>query len=511
MKLSFWLVLWCSVALSNSFEPEFDSGTSLGQYSSKTKIKATAHYILMAWNGVVRLTNLSTNFLKNIQTAENVPKLQLLTVHKVLKIFYDSVELECEIESEKFDNIMLICAPLSTHYQHIFSYWMQSNMQTAENIGNELKQIELIRNKMFEALERYYLEWCLTQNTHKFIEIKLKTDDIYKMNLDSNALTTNEYYTGTSVKAVAHLAFVTWNRTILLGTIFMDPIFSVRVGHRIRSKTIAYFLEMVVDSVEPHSQVQTFRYNNIASKCERLQQHYGKINLDWSMRMHGDDAIVGTLLLEAEGIVVLIDEIIYELLAICPQHKQYDDMRTKLLCHCATWNAKPNRFVKMIIPIAEFFVEIGEQAQLLNREYIGAQLYMATCYQFAMEVFNLFAEYLLEEGLLWPTDIEIEKKIQEHSAVLFPYMKAVIEHTIEDFQNNLLATRNDVDPQVRAVIVRFMATNVGKIATIFYDIIELLFKLLPFTENEKLNTKRLQCAGFMNEVKAFGENMQETL
>lgn len=538
MNLSFWLVLCCSVALSNSFETEFDIGACLGGDLAETKLKAMAHYALMAWNGIVPLNGKIT--------AENESKLELLTTLNAFQTIYDFVEVECEIGSEKFESFMLICAPLTIHYQNIISYLPRLHMDTVvdgattgidgaatvmdgadtvmdgakagidgadtEKIIGAIDQIEIIKNRMLKELKQFYSEYCEIRNSNKYNELISKIDGVYKMDL-AIAPQNAGYIPTTPLKAALYLVFITWNRALRMWKIFTNPICdSIRPIGFLMRYNFAYFLETFLNCIEPNSKIKATEYNSIASKCERLGQHSDNINHSWAMQAYrdaNDGSIIWAIGQGGLEITFLIEEIMYELLQLYPQIRQHDDTRrTVLLGRRMVWpliamgTSPKATFVQMIIPISDFFLKIGIYANPLNRAFSQFQLLVATGYHFAMDVFTLFADYLMAD-LEWQSNTDAQKKIQEQSAAIFIHMPN-LDIAINNFHSGPLAATDDADQQVRANIASFLIRNFTPVATQLYKTVESLFELLP-SGDEALDTRRKQYDGFIKRLRECGE------
>lgn len=507
MKLTIFLVFWCSIASTNCLSPIFDNALELSGYMPQRPFKDAVYLVLNNWN---RITPQMKQILPlfEYQTIDGSrPHLHFINVFFLLKDLYYSTNTTYRIEHVEYDGIAHKIMELNAVVERIDVLILPDGTVNPDEISSVIRDgLEMINRTedLLNALRQFYVSsgdlsddpWARQEDKRQQVNCDQLGDYMPEMN----------------IKYAAYLPFVTTNRLLELRALLQPAEFD-NIRSKLQITKRFYHFKFLHQTIDADFKISQADFDTIASKCESiLQLHHAIIGIHITLSGYYSAYITE----RAEHIILLIDDIMYMLLELSPQFAtNYEIMTSEFITEHSYWNNIVNSslgtvlpnivdFRRMTVNVASSIIKIGNAIQVLvNVRYTQMCLYLATGYQFAMGAFNMFAPFLNlfyfelhvpDDATLW--------KIQKYYDIILTNI-ATLNGTIEKIKTIAVKRPTFNNPEKRRMIMDLVTANHGVIADSFHIIINCLLPYLPNIDD----TKRYQHSFFLTELREFKEQV----
>lgn len=505
MKWPIWLVLCCSVALSNGVEQDFAS--SLSRRIERTSLKTTAYSVYLVWHRITQIP-----FFQSIIPLDNIQN--FIPLFESIKIIYEFAESDSQMDISDHESIAFRreqFTGLCIFFEKLQTTWSRTDSE-CNDVADAIDVIEETSKKLITQLLKSHSK-CNTEAKHN--ELRLRIKNIRKAALNNaqriavfDLLPVAEI----SRKSAVFLVQMTCHKLLSLRKIFLERRYD---SDRRYSFTFTFnMINLFFELVDPRSSIDLVEYFQIANICNQISLHHDNINLYHMQRYEADsEEIYQKIAAENGQIIQLVQTLIYDFvqgytafgesyneLLLKSVHSRNDFQLARLLL------SKKGQFINMIEPIVDVVAAIREKTQVLNSNYAEVQFHVACAYQFIIGVLDLIQKLLLVRDLnnSWEiphkdTRDEIFKCCNEISS----YMVS-IECDVAEAQANVL--KSPVE------LITLTNGNCGDVAKIFYRIIRILLIILSrLPIPAPLDAQFSQYVGLINDLIKNRELIDEDL
>lgn len=524
MKLTILLVLWCSVALSNGFEPNFERALSLTGDIAKVPFKDVARLVYMTWHKITPFKLFFESMAGKVLFGE---KILFQTYLDSFELIEDFIELDVGIEVHKYESIAAKCGQLigvRVYVENNYQQWTASLEATHDTeitdtqnvIIDAANQIRLLSTKIYNELVQSCSDLYSNRDSSRLKELKGELRAISETCLD-NAAGLNKYKpidaAYPKVKDAISSAYTTWHSMKSVRKIYRLAKFDT-VRHLLPYVAILENLKIFYEFVDPDSPIDLDAFHIIALECDQLRRRHKTISHYYN-QLHGAkfDEIKIKLAEEANEIIKLIVLIIYQILGQSAElGEQYDQIRSKISISQLTMTTVilNNPVMSNKVKFAQIFTEIvgdvdgmGDQIQLLEDRFAVIQLHIASAYLFTKRALHMIRDYLHYEIEWQPLDEETLQRINLQRTEISKYLLQ-LKTGIENYQNG------GPDQTPIAVASSLIRAGFGKISIEFYKVIRNLLSFLPRLSTlpnfpnavywQALDGKFLKHVGYLNEL-----------
>lgn len=507
MKLTFLLVLWCSIAITNC-ALDFDKALELSAPHTEIPFKSAIY----SWLNTIK------GFLpdKRVQLSSEYGKIddgRLLNELKNQFMYFCSMygftQASFTIAYAEYDVILEMCENVVTA------------ITTGINIANPVTQRQEDFNEKFNKSSTDIFN-RMQQLKIKFSEhfTRLGDLDAAYLSMGMETLFGELNMPKMYFEDAIDLAAAIWDRADDLRGFFQQERFDkYDVRSIIRIMPVARVLSFIKKSEFSTIEVSPHNMDIVAANCASIMKKQNAIfklrsELDGSRQFENSIRQIGEL---AQQIKALMVQIIYQLFVCHPQIvKNFDEIMLQLNNECEQWRSKISsnssgevvEFKRTIVAIAESVGKINTHLQELSgnqRKDDIQDYYIPTNYPFLVGATHYLLKAYLDERISeLPVSEEVFTEIKTYAALM-----STNQTSLDKTIGELRALKRG--KKARRILMESLKEIQENIVNAFYNICDCLSASMPDAssqENDEYLDIRSQYIDAIKELKQFREDVK---
>lgn len=513
MKLTFVLVLWCSVALTNC-TLDFDKTLALGAYKAEMRFKDAIYFSLKTLKTFLppdKRVSLSSAYgeidggrLQN----------QLTIDFTFLTNMYGFTQPSFMIDHTEYFGIVETCQKVVTLIQDaiFLATALDRNVEDftprinkcGDDINNSLAQL---RNDLSE----YFTRSGELDASHIGFENYLQEDP--KM-------------PAMYLKDAVDIAANTWAGTIELREFLMDERFDVYdVRNIIQIMPVLHTLKFIKNCIDVNNVIEVNfpNYDFIVDNCAFILIKQKKIEEYRQQIREGrqfENSVRGIIVL-TKSMKAIIDEIIYKFYLNYPQLvANFEELTSTLNNDCITWRDKISEnssgemeevleFKGMIVNIAECVgkMNVHLQQRSGSKHEDIKDYYVVTNYPFVVGAFYYLIKTYLDE---WHFAMPLSDEAFLEFRISHDLMSTNVTSLVETIDKLKTTAPGKKGKKLRGELTNLLRETQENAVNAFYNICDCLLRVpsLSDIEDPELIIKRDQYIAAIKEIKAFREDVK---